>query len=295
MQKAADNKVRPGPHPYASVAQEEEHESPQPMATGPSALPTPSFTKAAIVFHDQLQQVRHKRVSDSTVSEVSESPGPKDSKQSGVAVVSSIEVDGNDKLDTVEGTVLGRQIRLLRALQSALTALLSLSIAFFQGRAYVVFVQTKDVPGAWPTTPFIAPTLLLLSVAIAASVFDICLIVAYLFPGRKFALKAIRVATRAHWVVTTAKTASYALSSVVCRTGFDFGNTSNTNNDLWSWTCSAKADQFAEINQAESNCQIQVRSPFNIPISNLDVRSGINLRHLLPEPGVVLFPRQHCH
>src|SRR5262249_5863040 len=98
-------------------------------------------------------------------------------------------------------------------------------------------------------------------------VFDTCLVVAYLMPGKSIALKAIKIAAGAHWVVTSAKTASYAVTSILCRTGYDFGNMSGANNDLWSWTCSDKADAMADVNQAQSNCMIQVRSGSMSPLT----------------------------
>lgn len=46
-----------------------------------------------------------------------------------------------------------RLVRILRLAQSTLSALLSLLIAIFQGRAYLTYNNTKNMPGAWPKVP----------------------------------------------------------------------------------------------------------------------------------------------
>jgi hypothetical protein len=66
----------------------------------------------------------------------------------------------------------------------------------------------------------------------------------------------------ARYVVTSAKTVSYAISAVISKTSFDFGNATNQNTDLWSWTCTDQAATKDSINQAESNCTTQVSLGF---------------------------------
>jgi len=44
-------------------------------------------------------------------------------------------------------------IKILRVIQSVFSALLSISIAVFQGRVYWTFQATKNTPGTWPNFP----------------------------------------------------------------------------------------------------------------------------------------------
>lgn len=238
---------------YDKVPQAEATEAPLPS---PSSQSTVGFTKAALVFDHKLQSIRRKHDSGVSVTSNPSTPGLElKGKQS--IVVEEKEIA--EKPTEIE-IILGRSIRILLALKSIVTGILSVSIAVFQGRAYIIWNNTKNVDGAWPPVPFLAPTLILFSVAIAAFVFDVCLALAYIFPGKRVANKAIKIAQSAYWVISTAKTAGYGVTAVVCRSGFDFGNASGTNSDLWSWTCSDKSDQFSSVNQSESNCECQVRS-----------------------------------
>ncbi|KAK3360723.1 hypothetical protein B0T25DRAFT_629713 [Lasiosphaeria hispida] len=152
-----------------------------------------------------------------------------------------------------------KRIKMLRIIQSTLSALLSIAIAVFQGRVYWMYQNTKDTPGAWPVVPNVVPTILLFSVAIAALVFDGCMIVAYLRPSSKFAPWAIHIGGAAHYAVASAKTVGYAISAVISKTSFDFGNNSGQNADLWSYTCTEQA-AAVEMIQAESNCSSQYAS-----------------------------------
>jgi hypothetical protein len=151
-----------------------------------------------------------------------------------------------------------RRIRLLQIIKSTLSSLLSLAIGIFQARIYITFQNSRTTPGAWPESVDVAPTLLLLSTAVAALVFDICLMVGHLLPGKKHAQRAFAVATAASYAITSAKAVSYGLSAVVSRTSFNFGNASGQNNDLWSWTCTEQAATMNPVNHAESNCNTQL-------------------------------------
>ncbi len=97
-----------------------------------------------------------------------------------------------------------------------------------------------------------------MGVAIAAAVFDLSVIAAYAFPSRARTL--LRIAESSHTILTCAKGLSYALTSIVCRGGFNYGNSTGQNSDLWSWTCSDAADKFDSITQAGANCDGQVSS-----------------------------------
>jgi len=185
-------------------------------------------------------------------------------KPAGYAAVKTEPVpDAQDGFDEVKFARRDKRIKILRIVQSLLSALLSIAIAVFQGRVYWTYQNTKDQPGAWPTVPDVVPTLLLFSVSIAALVFDICMIVAYLRPKSKYTPWAIRIGGAAHYVVASAKTVSYGISAVISKTSFDFGNASGQNADLWSYTCTDPAAEIQPI-QAESNCNSQVSFPLSL-------------------------------
>lgn len=226
-----------------------------PLLSPDSARQSIGFTKAAFAFHDRLGSLRRKRASQST------------------SVVSGPESDISPTKDgsaSTEDSPPQKGIKILRILQRTLTALLSLAIAFFQGRVYYTYKRTEHVPGCWPKTPQLMPTLLLFSVAIATFTFDVCMLLAYVARSKRYAQKFYNIAMNAHYIATSAKAVAYALTSIVCRLGFNFGNSSDTHMDLWSWTCTAKAAEQKQMNQAPSNCDTQVCDlPFWFGLNNL--------------------------
>lgn len=222
-----------------------------------------AFTKAAFAFKGSLDDVRSKRDSNRTsVATSMASPTSLDTKKTPTVDIQPVAEDAEEPVEkTVESekdSGLSRSIRILRAFQSLLTSIISLTIAFLQGRTYVMYLRTNDVSGAWPTHPDLFPTILLLSVAIAATIFDITMIIAYCAPKNKQLLKKMmRIAKGCHTFVVTAKTASYAITAAVCKSGFNFGNSSNQNNDLWSWTCTDPA-MLNTMTSSDSQCASQV-------------------------------------
>jgi hypothetical protein len=205
------------------------------------------FARAAFVFRDRLDDVRKKHALV-TVTDVSPA-APSQPTPSPTPATAATKANKDDPVVT-------KRLRFLRLIQSALTAGLSIAIAALQMKTYISFQHTKDVAGAWPTHPNLLPTLMLMGVAIGAAVFDLSLIVAYLFP--KQARLAFRIAMSSYSILTTAKGLSYTLTAVLCRGGYNFGNASGQNNDLWSWTCTDQAAKFDAVTNAEANCQGQV-------------------------------------
>jgi len=209
-------------------------------------------------------------------------------KPAGYAAVKTEPVpDAQDGFDEVKFARRDKRIKILRIVQSILSALLSIAIAVFQGRVYWTYQNTKDQPGAWPTVPDVVPTLLLFSVSIAALVFDICMIVAYLRPKSKYTPWAIRIGGAAHYVVASAKTVSYGISAVISKTSFDFGNASGQNADLWSYTCTDPAAEIQPI-QAESNCNSQVSFPISLLFGGAWGRGFGLTSHCLVVGGLVV-------
>ncbi|KAK4160486.1 hypothetical protein QBC43DRAFT_359391 [Cladorrhinum sp. PSN259] len=194
------------------------------------------FAKAALVFQNQLGDIRdRKKQPTATTTDVTENETAK-------------PADSEEQLDLV----VARRLRIVRLMQSAMTATLSIAIAVLQAKAYSDYQSTKNVPGAWPTHPNLLPTILLMVVAVTGAVFDLSCLFAFLFPRRIAVL--YRIAATSHTILTTVKGLSYTLTSVVCRGGFNYGNQSNTNADLWSWTCSPQGDAMSSVNQSEANC-----------------------------------------
>jgi len=85
------------------------------------------------------------------------------------------------------------------------------------------------------------------------------MLVAYMWPASKLARWAVLIGSAAHTVISSAKTISYAISAVIMKTSFDYGNTSRQNTDLWSYTCSDQAAAVNDVIQGDSNCNSQVR------------------------------------
>ncbi|KAL8312291.1 hypothetical protein RB601_005993 [Gaeumannomyces tritici] len=150
-----------------------------------------------------------------------------------------------------------RRLKILRVVQSALAALLSLAIAAFQGRVYFTYYNTRQTGGTWPKVPNVMPTILMFIVALVSLVFDGCMLVAYLWPSTRYARWAVTIGGGAQYIISSNKTIGFAISAVVSKTSFDFGDASGTNPDLWSYTCTDQAAELNDIIQAESNCNTQ--------------------------------------
>jgi hypothetical protein len=225
------------------------------------------FAKAAFLFKDKLDDVRkNKRTTAVHEEEVLPTPLSPPAPLPPSSSPPEDPPEGEDSSDPIAA----RRLRILRLVQSTLTSFLSIAIAVLQGKAYLAYQRTKDTPGAWPTHPNLMPTTLLLVVGILAGAFDLSLLLAYLLPSRAKTL--LGVATKSHNLLTCVKGVSYLLVSVVCRSGFDYGNASGQNNDLWGWTCSSAADQFADVTQAGANCDGQVGDPRLAPSPSQVVR-----------------------
>lgn len=224
------------PGQYTSYKMEPQQLHPEAKQHGDANL---AFTRAAFAFRDGLD---HKRVSNVTVSEVQELP----------------EAEAGPTADEIAEKAHKarhkRRIRIARTIQHILTSLLSIAVAGLQGQMYYSYQSTKNVSGAWPVNANLVPTLMLFATAIIALFVDFCALTAYLWPSSSVGRMAFSLANSANYVIKTFKAIAYAYSTVVCKTMFDQGNASGMNTDLWSWTCSPKADAHANITHAGANC-----------------------------------------
>jgi len=242
----ADTRLEsPGPSPTASVS------SP---ANTTSANPSIQFAKAAFVFQDKLNNVRKKHAEAPQETALEALPPSQSGLQDNTTEGDST-IKGDDDAPEPEDPIAARRLRILRFVQSTLTSLLSIAIAALQAKAYASFQRTKDTPGAWPTHPNLLPTILLIVIAVLASAADLSMLLAYLFRSR--AETFFEIATKSYNTLACVKGMSYVLVSVVCRGGFNYGNSTGQNNDLWSWTCSPAADEFDSVTQAGANCDGQ--------------------------------------
>ncbi|KAK4449735.1 hypothetical protein QBC34DRAFT_437813 [Podospora aff. communis PSN243] len=237
--------------------------SPEPSPTVIGSYPTSphpaadrtsiQFAKAAFIFKDKLQDVRNNANKRTTLvhqDEVLPTPPPVTSSD---ADPKKQEKDSGT--NDVDDPIAARRLQTLTLTQSSLTSFLSIAIATLQARAYATYQSTKDTPGAWPTHPNLMPTILLMVIALLAATFDLGVLLAHVFPSR--AAQLLRVANKSHGLMVCVKGLSYLLASVVCRSGFDYGNASGTNNDLWGWTCSEKAAEMGEVTRAGAQCDGQ--------------------------------------
>jgi hypothetical protein len=227
------------------------HSSNEPLSSPPLPSSPPHdanrqslvFTKAAFAFRDILDTKRSKEkvevVEHVVQVEEPETPGLQQSLQDQKRM---------------------RRIRIMRSVQHALTASLAIIISYFQGITYTTYKSTENVQGAWPVDPQLVPTLLLFAVAVSALVFDVSALLAYLFPNTRIGQRAFKIAVSTHSFVGATKSFAYAVSAIVCRTSFNSGNASGQNKDLWSWTCSPKADAEASVNKASFLCTGSVSS-----------------------------------
>ena len=88
---------------------------------------------------------------------------------------------------------LTQRVRIARSLQHTVTSILSILVAFLQGRAYFTYNATKGTKGTWPPFLNIVPTLMLFITALVALIVDMCSLVAYMLPSSRIGRQAFEV------------------------------------------------------------------------------------------------------
>lgn len=146
-----------------------------------------AFTKAAFMFKDGLDKSRTSKKSDQVQVAVKAIESP--------ASDTSPTLPSPTKNEAAHQARHQRRIRIARTIQHLLTSVLSIVIALLQGKVFVLYNQTKDVPGAWPINPNLVPTLMLFATALAALTIDICALVAYFWPKTNIGKKAFAVSS----------------------------------------------------------------------------------------------------
>lgn len=146
-----------------------------------------TFAKAAFAFRDSINNAPHSKAPQATT--VTTKPVDEPVSHPG----QDVNPDPEQLADKAHQERHKRRIRVARGVQHTLTSLLSLAVAILQGRVYINYMQTKDVPNAWPTHPNLLPTLMLFVTAIAALFIDLCAIIAYLWPQKRAGQRAYSV------------------------------------------------------------------------------------------------------
>lgn len=259
-----------------------------------SPQPNIAFTKAAFAFRDSLTNPQTKKVAQPTVT-VTATPD--------TTAVDDPEADA----EAAHAKRHKRRVTIARTAQHALTAILSIVIAGFQGSTYFKYEQTKGIKGAWPINADTTPTLLLFATGLVALFLDTCAIVAYLMPGSNIGRKAFALAIRSNTMITTLKTTAYGFSAVVCKAGFSTGVSSRTtdNTQLWPWACKCAADaktdpsmaKLASQTNAAFNCTSNVRFPCDVDsIANFvqTVAWGLSLLNIAVQCIGVVIDQVHA-
>lgn len=147
--------------------------------------PNIAFTKAALVFKDGLDKSRASKKYDQAQVTIKAVETP---------ILTTSTASSSSTTD--EGAHQARhqrRIRIARTVQHLLTSIVSIVIAVLQGKVFVLYQQTKSVPGAWPINPNLVPTLLLFATALAAFTIDVCALVAYFWPQSNIGKRAFSV------------------------------------------------------------------------------------------------------
>lgn len=153
--------------------------------------PNIAFTKAALVFKDGLDKSRASKAHDQV--QVTVQPVEKPSPEISAAPSGSAANEGAHQARHQ------RRIRIARVVQHLLTSILSIVIAVLQGKVFVLYKQTQNVPGAWPINPNLVPTLMLFVTALAALTIDACALVAYFWPKTSIGRRAYSVKPNASY------------------------------------------------------------------------------------------------
>jgi hypothetical protein len=122
----------------------------------PSEKQAIQFAKTALIFKDMLDGIREKHAA---VTEVIDGSSPPAAPSKSIAVSSSRPITPAALSGAPQGgeTIIDRRLRLLRLVQSTLTALLAIAIAVLQARAYAAFQAIKDPS---KPNPNLVPTLM---------------------------------------------------------------------------------------------------------------------------------------
>lgn len=128
----------------------------------------------------------------------------------------------------------------------------------------VKFFSTSHIAGAWPTNPKLYPTYILLIVSLMSLSIDLLHLGAR-YCGSASARKADLMASKLRHTIMVIQAIASATGAGIFKGTRDAGS----GQDLFGWTCSGAADQFAAVNSSDLICQSNVSPslhPYYAPI-----------------------------
>jgi hypothetical protein len=117
----------------------------------------------------------------------------------------------------------------------------------------VKFFSTSHIAGAWPTDPKLYPTYILLIVSLMSLCIDLLHLGAR-YCGTASARKADFMASKIRYTVLVIQAIASATGTGV----FNGTKAAGSAQDLFGWTCSPAADQFANVNSSDLVCNSNV-------------------------------------
>jgi len=120
----------------------------------------------------------------------------------------------------------------------------------------VKFFSTSHITGAWPTDPKLYPTYILLIVSLMSFCIDL-LNLGTRYCGTASARKAGLAASKIRYMVLVIQAIASATGTGV----FNGTKAAGSAQDLFGWTCSSAADQFADVNSSDLVCNSNVSPP----------------------------------
>ena len=120
----------------------------------------------------------------------------------------------------------------------------------------VKFFSTSHIVGAWPADPILYPTYSLLLVSLISLCVDLLHLGAR-YCGTASARKADFIASKGHYIISVIQVIATATSTGI----FNATKTAGSAKDLFGWSCSSAADQFADVNSSDLVCSTNVSPP----------------------------------
>jgi hypothetical protein len=137
-------------------------------------------------------------------------------------------------------------------IQQALTATFSIVIIVVMALTLVIYFNSQNSPGAWPSNPILAPTIVLLSMATLSCVADLITLLMHAFNG-KWVTKMTKTVARIRAIVGFLQALATAAGA-----GY-FQSSKSSGSDLWGASCNGPATNNTEdLNNANTVCNSNV-------------------------------------
>jgi hypothetical protein len=156
----------------------------------------------------------------------------------------------------VQPAPVNTRLRIYLGIQYMLNAILAIAIIALMILTIVKYNSTKNVVGAWPASPVLSPTILMIVVSCINVIVDSANLLVQCC-GAKIIRKMAYIATKAH-TITSAIT---ALLPAVAAGYSAIAQTTSNGADLWSFSCSPPAAQMVAVNSSDTICAANVSLP----------------------------------